>query len=254
MISIIIPHYNHTKTLRCCLDSIARQTWRDFEIIIVDDGSNTAEKESLKKIVANFSRFHGPNHGTKEFYGLDHEIKPSLIFAEHRGANAARNRGAREAKGKYLLFCDADIIMRPNILEKMVQTLEVHKEAAYAYSSFYFGWKLFKLHPFARAKLRQNNFIHTTSLLRREYFPGFDERIYRLQDWDLYLTILERGGQGIWIPEVLFKVIPHARGMSVWLPQFMYKIPWSKFGIHIKILESFNQAKKIILEKHKIYE
>lgn len=142
--------------------------------------------------------------------------------------------------------------MRSDMIEKMVQTLEAHKEVAYVYSSFRFGWKTFRLWPFDETKLRQNNFIHTTSLLRRAYFPGFDEKINRLQDWDLWLTILERGGRGAWIPEVLFQVIPHKHGMSLWLPEFMYKIPWSKLGIHIKTLEDFSFAKKIVLEKHKI--
>lgn len=283
IVSIIIPHYNHTKALRRCLDSIVQQTWRDFKIIIVDDGSNATEKESLKKIVASFSQFHGTNHETARFHGpepgterfngpeagteqlngseaqvawshgTDRGTKINLIFAEHRGANAARNRGARQANGKYLLFCDADIVMRPDMLEKMVKTMEVHPEAAYVYSSFRFGWKIFHLWSFDESKLKQNNFIHTTSLLRREYFSGFDEKINRLQDWDFWLTILEHGGQGIWIPEVLFQVISHKHGMSLWLPKFIYKIPWLKLGIHIKTLEDFNLAKKIVLEKHKIY-
>lgn len=251
-VSIIVPHYNHTKALRRCLNSIAKQAWRDFEIIIVDDGSNAAEKESLKKIVADFLQLHGTNHEVAQSHGSYHGTKINLVFAEHQGANTARNRGAAEARGEYLLFCDADIVMRPDMIEKMLKTLQAHPEAAYVYSSFRFGWKTFNLWSFDETKLRQNNFIHTTSLLRREYFSGFDEKINRLQDWDLWLTILECGGRGTWIPEILFQVIPHKHGMSLWLPKFMHKIPWSKLGIHIKPLDDFNLAKKIVLEKHKI--
>ncbi len=252
-ISIIIPHYNHTRALAKCLNSIAAQTWRDFEIIIVDDGSGEAERLILQKMLRSYGTNHGTTQEEARFYGTDREMAIRIIWSKHRGANVARNTGAAEARGEYLLFCDADIIMRPDMLEIMMKTLEAHPAAAYAYSSFRFGWKIFHLWPFDETKLKQNNFIHTTSLLRREHFPGFDEKITRLQDWDLWLTILKRGGWGIWIPEILFKVILHHKGKSFWLPSFFYKIPWLKFGIRIAALQDFNQAKKIILEKHKLF-
>lgn len=239
LISVVIPHYNHTRALQKCLSSLWRQTFKNFEIIIVDDGSTNHEKSNLE----NLTQFHGSNHGTA--------LK--IIYSDHRGASYARNRGAGVAEGKCLLFCDADVIMRPDCLEIMLRALEVNPSAAYAYCSFKFGFKTFPLHTFNSEELKRLNYIHTTSLLRREWFPGFDENLTRFQDWDLWLEILERGGVGVWIPRVLFTVTPRRGGISSWLPSFMYEIPWHKFGLKIKRLESYRTAEEIIKNKHHLH-
>lgn len=260
MVSIIIPNYNHTKALAKCLDSIQSQTFRDFEIIIVDDGSNAESKKDLLEIVELIRKpavFRGS--GSVKLATPDTPVylerknsQIKILYEEHQGANAARNSGAREARGEYLLFCDADIIMKPVMLSEMIHGLEKNPAAAYAYSSFNFGWKLFKLWSFDAEKLKKNNYIHTTSLLRKEWFPGFDESLKRFQDWDLWLTILEKGGRGVWIPEVLFTILPHKGGMSKWMPSFFYKIPWQKIGIQPKSLREYDRAREVVLNKHKL--
>lgn len=201
MISIIIPVHNHYKELEKCLDSISEQTFRDFEIIVVED-----------------------------MFGV--------------GANTARNYGFQESRGEFLLFCDADIVMKPDMLEKMFKTLKYNPQASYVYSSFKFGWKKFKLWPFNAEKLKKMPYIHTTSLIRRAHFPIFDEQVQRLQDWDLWLTMLENGYIGIWIPEILFSIKPRHGGMSKWLPSFMYKIPF------LKSVKKYKNAEDIIKKKH----
>jgi len=218
MVSIIIPVYNHQKELRKCLESIGAQTFKDFEIIVVDDGS---EKEIL----------------------VTKNIK--LIKQEHLGSNVARNRGFKESKGEYLLFCDADIIMRKDCLQKMFDALQKNPRALYAYSSFKFGFKKFVLWNFDAEKLKKMPYIHTTSLIRREHFLGFDENIKRLQDWDLWLSMLGRGYIGIFIPEILFRVKSGGK-ISKWLPSFFYKFSW------LKSVKKYNEAKKIIKKKHEI--
>lgn len=227
-VSVIIPAYQHGRELPLCLESVFRQTFRDFEVIVVNDGSTDDTVERLKP----------------------YADRVKIINQENRGGNAARNRGGREAQGDFLLFCDADIVMRPDMLAKMLAALEAHPEAAYAYSSFRFGWKVFRLWPFDDATLRRMNFIHTTSLIRREHFPGFDESIRRLQDWDLWLTMLEQGHRGVWIPEILFRAIPHRGGISTWVPGAFYRIPWRKFGIRVRAVEKFLEAERIMKAKH----
>lgn len=236
LVSIIIPAYQAEKTIKKCLDSIFSQTFQDFEVIVVNDGSTDKTQEILNNYLAKLSK--------------KNQSRFQIINQKNQGANAARNRGAKEAKGKYLLFCDADIEMMPQMLEKMVKTLNTHPDKSFAYSSFYFGFKKFKLWPYDLARLRKMPYIHTTSLLRRDHFPGFDEKIKKLQDWDLWLTLSEQGHFGIFIPEVLFKIHPRRQGISQWLPKFFYKIPWQKFGIKIKALEKYKAAEKIIKEKH----
>ncbi len=230
LVSIIIPTYQHAREIGLCLESIFSQTFSAYEIIVVNDGSTDNTLDVLEPYASRIT----------------------LISQENCGGNTARNRGYREAKGEYLLFCDADVIMRPDMLEKMLLTLREHPEASYAYSSFRFGWKLFRQWSFDAEKLRKMNYIHTTSLIRREHFPGFDEKIKRLQDWDLWLTMLEHDYTGVWIPECLFLCLPHKGGISLWVPKIFNVIPWKKFGIRMKNMEKLEEARRIMKKKHNL--
>lgn len=227
MISIIIPAYNRADDLDSCLRSITAQDYDKYEIIVVNDGSNDNTEEVVKK------------HKEELGYRLDY------IEQENQGSNPARNRGFEKAKGELLIFCDADVVMRPDCLKLMRQALLDHPEASYAYSGHKFGWKKFPGFPFDEEKLKQMPYIHTTSLIRREHFPGFDENIKRLQDWDLWLTMLEWGHQGVWIDQILFTVRSGGT-MSSWLPSFAYKLPF------LPAVKKYRKAEKVIKEKHNL--
>lgn len=237
LLSIIIPTYQHGRELPQCLESILGQTFKNYEVIVVNDGSLDNTAEVLEKYQKKFNAF------SKNF---------AIINQTNQGANVARNRGAKEAGGEFLLFCDADVILKKDALEKMLTALKEQKQASYVYSSFKFGFKLFRLWPFNEKRLKQMPYIHTTSLMRSKHFLGFDEKIKKFQDWDLWLTMLEKGYIGFWISEVLFKVMPRKKGMSYWLPSFFYKIPWQNLGIRIKAIEDYEKAKEIIKEKHRL--
>lgn len=230
MISVIIPSYQHASTLPNCLDSVFGQTISDVEIIVVNDGSTDNTKEVLQAYADRLT----------------------IINQENRGAAAARNAGFDASKGEFVIFCDADVIMRPDMLQKMLEALVKHQDKAYAYSAFRFGWKKFTSYPFSAERLRQMNFITTTSLIRRADFPRFDEQLHRFQDWDLWLTILQQGKEGIFIAEELFRVIDdHGRmGISQWRPSMMYRIPWSLFGWEPKSIQKYRAAREIIRAKH----
>jgi len=230
VVSVIIPTYNHARELRRCLTGLRAQTFRDFEVIVVNDGSTDETPQVLEEFKDSICTVHIP----------------------HSGANAARNRGFNESSGRYILFCDADVRMKPTMLRDMVTALEVNPEASFVYSSFRFGWKLFRLFPYDVERLRRENYIHTTSLIRREHFSGFDEAIKRLQDWDLWLTMLEQGHRGVWIPKTLFSIKTRRSGMSAWLPRIADKIPWKKLGIRIGRLEGYEEAKRVIAQKHNL--
>lgn len=225
MISIIIPVYNQADKLLQCLDSICAQTCKNYEVIIVNDGSQDQLLiDNYQSSIENFK----------------------LINQENKGSNAARNRGLREAKGEYLLFCDADIVMQHDMLEVMLNTLKSNPHASYSYSSFLWGAKLFKLWDFDSEKLKQMPYIHSTSLIRREHFPksGWDKNIKRLQDWDLWLRMLKNNYKGIWINKVLFKV-QIGGTMSNWLPTCIYKIfPF------LPSVRKYKKASEIIKGKH----
>ena len=175
-----------------------------------------------------------------------------VIYQNNAGANPARNRGLAEAEGEFLIFCDADVIMKPQMIEKMHRALMNNPATSYAYSGFWFGWKHFPGQIFNADRLRRMNYIHTTSLVRAADFPGFDNTIKRLQDWDVWLTMLERGKVGVLVPETLFKVGIHgaSRIGSSWLPSFVYKIPWTKLAWKPTRVAKYEAAKRIIQEKH----
>jgi len=225
-ISIIIPTFNAKKSLEKCLTSISNQTFKNFEIIVVNDGStdNTA---------AILSRY---------------QDKIKVINQHNAGAAVARNRGEKDSTAPFIIFCDADIEMKPTMLEKMYRTLKNHPEASYVYSGFKFGFKTFKLWAFDPKTLKQMPYIHTTSLIRHDHFPGFDKNLTRFQDWDLWLTMLNQSYVGYYIPEILFKI--KAGGtMSSWLPNFIFRLPLAKGFNKVK---KYRQAEKIIKDKHSL--
>lgn len=232
LISIIIPVYNGEKTLNKTLESIAAQTYKNIEVIIVNDGST----DNTEKV---FERFVTKNNLNNTYL---------FVNQKNQGAPSARNHGARKARGDFLFFCDADAILKKDALEKMLQALSENTQASYVYSSFYWGKKLFKLWPFDAERLKKMPYIHTMALIRREKFPenGWDEDIKKLQDWDLWLTMLEQGNVGYFVDEVLFKVIP-VGGISSWLPSFAYKfLPW------LRDVKKYNEALKIVKQKHNL--
>ncbi len=230
MISIIIPVYNQATKLINTLASLNAQTYRDFEVIIVNDGSS----DGVETLVGKFLQKTNPDN--------------SYLFLNqtNQGAPAARNRGFRESHGDYIFFCDADAILNPQALEILLNTLESNPAASYAYSSFLWGKKLFKLGEFDADKLKRMPYIHTMSLIRRaDYTPtGWDESIKKLQDWDLWLTMLEQGKVGIFVPQVLFTVTPGGT-ISSWLPSFAYK-----FLPFLNSVKKYKKAVAIIKEKH----
>lgn len=230
MISIIIPVYNQGPKLIKTLESINLQTYQDFEVIIVNDGS----RDGVETLCGNYlNKLSSAN---------------SYLFLnqENQGAPAARNHGFKNSKGDYLFFCDADAILHPQALEILLGTLEANPSASYAYSSFLWGKKLFKLGEFNPEKLKQMPYIHTMSLIRRADYTlkGWDENIKKLQDWDLWLTMLEEGRIGIFVPQVLFTVTPGGT-ISSWLPAFAYK-----FLPFLAQVKKYKQALKIVKDKH----
>lgn len=104
-ISIIIPVFNAEKYIEEALDSIKKQTLRDYEVILVDDGSKDRSAEICQMYCENDKRFQ-------------------VIYQVNSGAAIARNNGAKRAKGKYIIFLDADDVFKLDFFEKMYATAE----------------------------------------------------------------------------------------------------------------------------------
>lgn len=106
-ISIILPVYNMERYLSECMESIINQTFSDFEVICIDDGSTDSSPEILKDY-------------------KDKDSRVRIITQENMGLSCARNAGMDEAAGEYIYFIDSDDYINPNALETMVNLCERH--------------------------------------------------------------------------------------------------------------------------------
>lgn len=193
MISVILPTYNRATSLRWAIDSVLCQTWGDFELIVVDDGSTDHTHEVVERVEDERLRF--------------------ISYPEQRGASAARNEGINISRGDFIAFQDSDDEWLPEKLERQMETFRRLPEAfGVVYTGFHRITKLGRDRtyptltarlvdwaPFSKMKLQGNvhfsllrgNFITTqTVMARRECFDlvgRFDERLPRFQDWDLWL-------------------------------------------------------------------
>lgn len=246
LISVIIPVFNHAHTLQKTIECVFRQTYRPFEIIVVNDGSTDDFKKAVDDCFAMIE---------KECIGQGSML--SIISQENKGAPVARNNGFRNSKGEYVIFWDADTIAEPDMLQKMYNALQQNPQASYAYSQFKFGWKLIKSQAFDAEKLKQVNYIDTTSLIRRSalslpYQGGtmgpWDESLKRFQDWDLWLQLWSQGKTGVFVPEMLYSKIVEGRlGISKWMPSFVFRLPWKT-----RAVRKYEAAREIILKKYKL--
>ncbi len=100
-ISIIIPVYNRDNYIEECVSSVFAQSYQNFEIILIDDGSTDRTLEVCKKLSTKDSRI-------------------KLLTADHGGVSAARNKGLDEAMGEYVFFLDSDDVIYPTLLETLV--------------------------------------------------------------------------------------------------------------------------------------
>lgn len=116
MVSIILPVFNAERFLSQCLDSILRQTYQDWELIAVDDGSKDGSMEILKSYEKRDHRIH-------------------IISKENEGVSIARNIALKHAHGDYIYFVDSDDIVMPEALMILVKAMESGK-ATFVKSDF----------------------------------------------------------------------------------------------------------------------
>lgn len=185
-VSVVIPNYNHTRFVSQAIQSALDQTYRSFEIIVVDDGST----DNSQEVVASF--------GNQVCY----------IWQENRGLGAARNTGIRAAQGELIGLLDADDQWSPIFLETMVSLAARHPEAAVYYCSAQgmdvdgrdlpqmFGGPARPPETMYPTLLRANFLIPSTIIMRRSVIVAaglFEQTLHLIhgcEDWDLWLRIL----------------------------------------------------------------
>jgi glycosyltransferase involved in cell wall biosynthesis len=191
-VSVIIPCYNLGAYLDEAVDSVQAQTCQDFEIVIVDDGSTDPATQAL---LADYQR-----------------PKTRVIRIAHAGVSEARNVAIAHATAPFLCALDADDRLEPTYFEKALRALD--QDPSLTFVSCWarmFGdeaWEWKPEHCDLPALLCEDT-VCTAALVRRDAvlaIGGFDTQIpiQGAEDWELWLTLVERGYRGTVLPEVLF--------------------------------------------------
>ena len=212
LVSVIIPAYNAASFIAATLKSAINQTFRDFEIIVIDDGST----DETRVIV--------------EWYKEDSGV--FLISQQNAGPGAARNRGIAVAKGTFIALLDSEDLWEPTYLETMVNFLTRHPETSVVFPDLlYFGKSKFdgkrfqEVYPpgapitFAKLVRGESNICYAATL-RREVFDcvgPFDEAdaIRGTEDFNLWLRVLHAGYRIEPVMKVLVRYRRHASSISL---------------------------------------
>lgn len=216
-VSVIIPTYNRAELLPETIGSILAQTFRDFEIIVVDDGST----DNTKEVVESFN-------------------SPSIryIYQANLGVSAARTTGIKASSGEYIAFLDSDDIWLPENLELKVKRLDSHPEVALVCSDAYVFddktganlgrfWRDKPFHYWINPQkaseqplkemLSRGCFIGPPlALVRRLAFANvgyFDESLPTFEDWDIFIRIIQRFPIEI-IDTPLVRIRQHGAGLQ----------------------------------------
>jgi glycosyltransferase involved in cell wall biosynthesis len=220
-VSVILPTYNRAKLIDRAIKSVLGQTYQDFELIIVDDGSN----DNTKDVVNSFD---------------DKRIR-YVWHKENKGANAARNTGIAMARGKYVAFQDSDDEWLPEKLEKQMRVFK-NTSVGVVYTGF---WRIKgneKTYiPSSKIEQKEGNIHHmllhgnfvTTqaAVIKRECFNKaglFDESLPRLQDWELFIRISKH---------YLFKCVDEPLVISYFTPKSISANQEALISAHLYILE-----------------
>lgn len=183
LISVIIPTYNRAPLVKEAVDSVMAQTFKEWELVVVDDGSTDGTGALL------------------EPYGL----RLRYIWSGHRGVSAARNLGIRVTSGEWVAFLDSDDLWLPKKLERQMEILRRDPETALCYTDEIWIRNGRRVNPGKRHKKHSGWVFErclplclispSSAVIRREVLRevgGFDEGLPACEDYDLWLRITLR--------------------------------------------------------------
>ena len=215
-ISVVIPAYNVERTILETIESVQQQTFSDFELIVINDGSTDRALELVSTV-------------------KDPRLK--IFSYSNGGLPTARNRGISRATGEFITFLDADDLWTPDKLELQLAALQQRPEAGVAYSwthymdekgeSFHGGKPVF-YEGNVYAKLLMGNFLESGSnpLIRRQAIESvgeFDPTLKSCEDWEYWLRLAAN-----WP----FAVVPKA--------QILYRQTSGAMSSKIEVMEKYN--------------
>ncbi len=190
-VSIIIPCFNLGKYLNEAVESVLAQTFQDFELIVVNDGSTD---KKTNQIINEFNN-----------------SRVKVIHTTNQGLSGARNTGISQSEGEYILPLDADDKIAPTYLEKAVKVLDRNNNIGIVYcEAVFFGENQGKwvLPEYSFPEILKHNVIFSSSLFRKSDWQkvnGYNSNmIYGWEDYDFWLSIIELKREVFKIPEILF--------------------------------------------------
>jgi len=202
-VSIIIPNYNHAHYVAEAINSVLNQTYPDYEVIVVDDGS----RDDSREIIGNFGD------------------QVRAIYQKNQGLSAARNTGITAAKGNYIGVLDADDLYEPEFVGTLVSMLEAQPDADGVYCGYRFVDDLNNSLPQTEARevpteklfqaLVDGNFLVPESMFVHKYCYDkvglFDTSLRALEDLDMWLRITSQF-KVIYTTKVLtrHRILPHS--------------------------------------------
>jgi glycosyltransferase involved in cell wall biosynthesis len=192
-VSVIVPCYQQAEFLGDAVDSVVAQTWTDWEIVIVDDGSKDATVETALRLIEKYP---------------DRRI--SLLKQPNQGVSYARNNAIAASTGRYILPLDADDMLVPQMLEKTVALLESDRSVSIAYTDYeWFGVesRMVTTGVWTTNAMCVMNQLGYCCLYRRGTWAGvggYNPGQSHYEDWDFWLACIEKGFTAKRVPESLF--------------------------------------------------
>jgi glycosyltransferase involved in cell wall biosynthesis len=209
LISVIIPVYNGQLTIEETVKSVLNQTFTDFELIVINDGSTDSTLDILKKF---------------------HDNRIIIYSYPNAGLSASRNRGIKLARGEFISFIDADDLWSSDKLKNQLESLRENPEAAVAYSWTSFIDKSgntldygiqYTVNGYVFQDLLTFFFIGSGSnaLIRKKVFNEvgqFDETLTSAEDWDMFLRIAARYHfASVPAPQIFYRLIDNSMSTNV---------------------------------------
>lgn len=208
-ISVIIPVYNGEKTIKQTIESVLNQTFKDFELLIINDGSQDATLEIIQAI---------------------NDERIQVFSYQNSGVSASRNRALTKAKGEFISFIDADDLWTPNKLELQLKALQDNPQAAVAYSwsdwidesgQFLRSGGHITVNGKAYEKLLLRDFIESGSnpLIRKQALDEvgcFEQSVTPAEDWDMWLRLAARYEfVTVEVPQILYRISPNSASFNI---------------------------------------
>lgn len=195
MFSIIIPYYNKAEYIQRCIDSVLNQSFTEYEIIIINDGSTDEGLNFLSKINSD---------------------KIRLITQENKGVSEARNTGVKNAKKQFIAFLDADDCWHNNYLESVKYIVDNEKNVKIIGSNYsrksnflttnYNKVNYFKFDDYFKIAIKNTYFTSSSTIIESSFFElnkGFNSMLKIGEDSDVWFRAVASGGKAFYIQNTL---------------------------------------------------